>query len=215
MSNNHYKEIFCSIIDSIEMIPPARWRLTCYVCKEKGIGACIQCQRNSCYAAFHVTCAQQAGLCMRMDTIKGNENDAVPDTVQKSAYCHAHTPPDAKIDTNSENNNNNSVNSGQIREDSRHKMKEARKLLAKKRTSIPIILMPTIPPERVNEISSLVTIQKKSQFIQKLIAYWTLKRQYRNGVPLLRRLQSQGQNHNGLSRNGIEGAETLIFNTFF
>lgn len=69
-------------------------------------------------------------------------------------------------------------------------MIQARKVLAKKRTSAPVILIPTIPPERIQEIASLVTITKKSQFIQRLIAYWTLKRQYRNGVPLLRRLQS-------------------------
>lgn len=69
-------------------------------------------------------------------------------------------------------------------------MIQARKKLAKNRTSAPVILIPTIPPERIQEIGSLVTITKKSQFIQRLIAYWTLKRQFRNGVPLLRRLQS-------------------------
>lgn len=72
-------------------------------------------------------------------------------------------------------------------------MKKARKMLAKKRTSAPVILIPTIPPERVQEIGTLVSITKKSQFIQRLIAYWTLKRQFRNGVPLLRRLQSAQQ----------------------
>ena len=39
-------------------------------------------------------------------------------------------------------------------------------------------------------ISLAEGIPKRSQLIQRLIAYWTLKRQYRNGVPLLRRLQS-------------------------
>lgn len=69
-------------------------------------------------------------------------------------------------------------------------MKQARKLLAKKKGNTPVILIPTIPPEKIQEIGGLVNITKKSQFIQRLIAYWTLKRQYRNGVPLLRRLQS-------------------------
>lgn len=43
---------------------------------------------------------------------------------------------------------------------------------------------------RVTEISNLLSVPKKSQFVQRLIAYWTLKRQFRNGVPLLRRLQT-------------------------
>lgn len=59
---------------------------------------------------------------------------------------------------------------------------QARRLLAKRRTTVPVILIPTIPPERIQEIANLVTIQKKPQFIQRLIAYWTLKRHHRNGV---------------------------------
>jgi hypothetical protein len=35
-----------------------------------------------------------------------------------------------------------------FKEDAKEKMKQARKLLAKKRTSVPIISIPTIPPER-------------------------------------------------------------------
>uniref|UniRef100_A0A182RFM1 Peregrin n=1 Tax=Anopheles funestus TaxID=62324 RepID=A0A182RFM1_ANOFN len=181
--------VFLEPIDSIETIPAARWRLTCYICKQKGNGACIQCNKTYCYAAFHVTCAQQAGLCMRMDTVKGTDSNPV--VVQKTAYCDAHTPLNALQTTPG-----NSPDGGpptDAREVTREKMKKARKLLALKRTSAPVILIPTIPQNRIEEISSLVNIPKKQQFIQRLIAYWTLKRQYRNGVPLLRRLQSQGQ----------------------
>ncbi|XP_067632204.1 bromodomain-containing protein homolog isoform X2 [Eurosta solidaginis] len=189
--------VFLEPIDSIETIPAARWRLTCYVCKEKGLGACIQCQRNSCYAAFHVTCAQQAGLYMTMDTVKDGHNDSSVH-VQKYAYCHAHTPPDAKLKTNQKEV-----------EDTRMKMKEARKALAKKRSTAPVVLIPTIPPNRVQEISSMVHMQKKKDFLDRLIAYWTLKRQYRNGVPLLRRLQSQGNNHGVIHRNGTPDTKEL------
>ncbi|CAH0549554.1 unnamed protein product [Brassicogethes aeneus] len=167
--------VFLEPIDSIETIPAARWKLTCYVCKQKGVGACIQCHKTNCYSAFHVTCAQQAGLYMKMDTVKDG-GDTQPVLVQKIAYCDAHAPAESKGESK--------------KEDPRQKMQKVRKMLAKKRTSAPVILIPTIPPERIQEIGSLVTITKKSQFIQRLIAYWTLKRQFRNGVPLLRRLQS-------------------------
>lgn len=187
--------VFLEPIDSLEMIPPARWNLRCYICKtKKGVGACIQCQKTSCFTAFHVTCAQQAGLHMRMDTVK-DMNSAHPITVQKTAYCDVHCPM-SKSSTD--------LNVLDADEKARHKkMKIAREMLAKKRTSVPLILIPTIPPNRLQEISGLVNIQKKTQFIQRLIPYWTLKRQYRNGVPLLRRLQSQGQSHQG--NRGIEG----------
>lgn len=167
-------------LDSIETIPPARWKLSCYVCKQRGVGACIQCHKTNCYAAFHVTCAQQAGLFMKMDTVRNeNATDSQPPVlVQKTAFCDTHTPAESS------------------NEDFRQKMKQARKVLAKKRISAPVILIPTIPPDRVQEISSLVSLSKKSQFIQRLIAYWTLKRQFRNGVPLLRRLQSSSQSSN-------------------
>lgn len=187
--------VFLEPIDSIDCIPPARWRLVCYICKQK-TGACIQCNKNYCYSAFHVTCAQYAGLCMRMDTVKSNDPNH-PVMVQKIAFCDQHAPSNF-------GNEKSPIESEKAREECRNKMKQARKLLAKKRSSAPIILIPTIPSDRVTEISNLVSMQKKSQFMQKLVAYWMLKRQFRNGVPLLRRLQTAQAGTT--SKNGLEGS---------
>ena len=43
---------------------------------------------------------------------------------------------------------------------------------------------------RLNAILASLTIPQKSDFIHQLLSYWKLKRQQRNGVPLIRRLQS-------------------------
>ena len=124
--------VFLEPIDSIESIPAARWRLTCCVCKRRGVGACIQCHKGNCYLAFHVTCAQQAGLCMRMRTVQPANGE--PMLVQKTAYCETHAPPDYQPNTNPT--------------DARR-----RAIATKKSTSAPVISIPTIPPERIREIA--------------------------------------------------------------
>jgi len=84
---------FIEPIDGVRHIPPARWKLTCYLCKEKGVGACIQCHRANCYTAFHVSCAQKAGLFMKMEPIKDVTDAGEPTfSVKKTAFCGAHTP---------------------------------------------------------------------------------------------------------------------------
>lgn len=85
--------VFIEPIDGVRNIPPARWRLTCYLCKEKGMGACIQCDKINCYTAFHVSCAQKAGLYMKMEPVKEvTASGAATFSVKKTAYCCSHTP---------------------------------------------------------------------------------------------------------------------------
>ena len=75
--------VFLEPIIGIENIESARVKLMCYICRKKNQGACIQCSKADCYTAFHVTCAQQAGLYMSIKDI-GVE-------IQKIAYCDVTT----------------------------------------------------------------------------------------------------------------------------
>ncbi|XP_078091670.1 bromodomain-containing protein 1 isoform X3 [Mustelus asterias] len=196
--------VFIEPIDGVKNIPAARWKLTCYLCKQKGLGACIQCQKANCYTAFHVTCAQQAGLYMKMEPVKETaSNGTTTFTVKKTAFCAVHTPPGCvrrplNIYEPAE------VKNGICKKDSpnkatktkckaRQKTKKARKLLVEKCTAVPVVSVPCIQPDRLNKIMCQVSVPRKKQFIQRLYVYWTLKRQSRNGVPLLRRLQSHLQ----------------------
>lgn len=200
--------VFLEPIDSISSIPAARWRLLCYICKQKNVGACIQCHRINCYVAFHVTCAQSAGLYMKIDFDKSGTQ-----SIRKAAYCHTHTPADEAATTSALSGvyvtgdtdddcsrtsfkskkksaskagvDKNCVNESEFKE----KIRKTRKILAEKRSELPKVSIPTIPPDRLTSIAEKVRLPKRNQFIQRLLGYWTLKRQSRNGVPLLRRLQ--------------------------
>lgn len=46
---------------------------------------------------------------------------------------------------------------------------------------------------RLQTILNQVSIQKKKAFVELVLNYWTLKRQSRNGLPLIRRLQTSTQ----------------------
>ncbi|GAA5824367.1 hypothetical protein JCM3770_001841 [Rhodotorula araucariae] len=57
--------VYMEPVDGVEHIPKSRWKLVCYLCKKR-VGACIQCANRSCYTAFHVTCAREHGLSLKM-----------------------------------------------------------------------------------------------------------------------------------------------------
>ncbi|XP_033611834.1 peregrin isoform X4 [Fukomys damarensis] len=214
--------VFLEPIDSIEHIPPARWKLTCYICKQRGSGACIQCHKANCYTAFHVTCAQQAGLYMKMEPVRETGANGTSFSVRKTAYCDIHTPPgsarrlpalshsEGEEEEEEEEEEGKGWSSEKVKKakaKSRIKMKKARKILAEKRAAAPVVSVPCIPPHRLSKITNRLTIQRKSQFMQRLHSYWTLKRQSRNGVPLLRRLQTHLQSQRNCDQVGRDSED--------
>ncbi|XP_004409730.1 PREDICTED: bromodomain-containing protein 1 isoform X2 [Odobenus rosmarus divergens] len=195
--------VFIEPIDGVRNIPPARWKLTCYLCKQKGVGACIQCHKANCYTAFHVTCAQKAGLYMKMEPVKELTGGATTFSVRKTAYCDVHTPPGCTRrplniygDVEMKNGvcrKESSVKAVRSTSKVRKKAKKAKKTLSEPCAALPPVCAPYIPPQRLNRIANQVAIQRKKQFVERAHSYWLLKRLSRNGAPLLRRLQSSLQ----------------------
>ncbi|XP_060044793.1 bromodomain-containing protein 1 isoform X2 [Erinaceus europaeus] len=195
--------VFIEPIDGVRNIPPARWKLTCYLCKQKGVGACIQCHKANCYTAFHVTCAQRAGLYMKMEPVKELTGGATTFSVRKTAYCDVHTPPGCTRrplniygDVEMKNGvcrKDSSVKAVRSTSKVRKKAKKAKKTATEPCAALPPVCAPYIPPQRLNRIANQVAIQRKKQFVERAHSYWLLKRLSRNGAPLLRRLQSSLQ----------------------
>nr|XP_012421133.1 PREDICTED: bromodomain and PHD finger-containing protein 3 isoform X2 [Odobenus rosmarus divergens] len=225
--------VFLEPIEGIDNIPPARWKLTCYICKQKGLGAAIQCHKVNCYTAFHVTCAQRAGLFMKIEPMRETSLNGTIFTVRKTAYCEAHSPPGAatarrkgdspgnlseageeeglkegcgeeeeKEDVEEEEEDEGQGGVGGPLKGVPKKSKMTLKQKIKKEpeevgrdtpSTVPMVAVPQIPSYRLNKICSGLSFQRKNQFIQRLHNYWLLKRQARNGVPLIRRLHSHLQ----------------------
>uniref|UniRef100_A0A8C1IUR1 Bromodomain and PHD finger containing, 3a n=1 Tax=Cyprinus carpio TaxID=7962 RepID=A0A8C1IUR1_CYPCA len=203
--------VFLEPVEGVKNIPPARWKLTCYLCKQKGRGASIQCHKANCYRAFHVTCAQRAGLYMKIDPVRETGANGTTFTVKKTAYCENHLPPG----TGSEGDEDNGLVGGrgnrgqrsytlgpplQQNQNGRKKVSAAQQKKTQKspagtsrKTGVPLLLVPQIPSFRLNKICTGVSVERKNQFMQRLHNYWLLKRHSRNGVPLIRRLHSHLQ----------------------
>ncbi|XP_062990175.1 bromodomain-containing protein 1 isoform X2 [Elgaria multicarinata webbii] len=209
--------VFIEPIDGVKNIPPARWKLTCYLCKQKGVGACIQCHKANCYTAFHVTCAQKAGLYMKMEPVKELTGSGTTFSVKKTAYCDVHTPPGSirrPLNIYGEAEMKNGIyrkeGSAKTRSKVRKKAKKSKKAPTEPCTVMPAVSAPCIPPQRLNKIMNQVAIQRKKQFVERVHSYWLLKRLSRNGVPLLRRLQSSLQSQrNTQQREDDEETQAL------
>ncbi|XP_016356097.1 bromodomain-containing protein 1 isoform X2 [Sinocyclocheilus anshuiensis] len=189
--------VFIEPIDGVSNIPPARWKLTCYLCKEKGVGACIQCHKANCYTAFHVSCAQKAGLFMKMEPIKELTDSGVPTfSVKKTAYCGAHTPNGSikrPLTIYNETKTNDRLCQSVDKKSSRTSLKKQKRLKNNEVEfvgPVPNASVPSFSPERLNTILNQVSLQKKAAFGELVLNYWMLKRLSRNGVPLNRRLQT-------------------------
>ncbi|XP_050182847.1 bromodomain and PHD finger-containing protein 3 isoform X4 [Myiozetetes cayanensis] len=203
--------VFLEPIEGINNIPPARWKLTCCICKQKGMGAAIQCHKVNCYTAFHVTCAQRAGLFMKIEPMRETSINGTTFTVRKTAYCESHSPPgmvkkrspaasgDGQEDTGKdkgEEEANSAPPKGSLKKNQvklKQKIKKESGDVTKCRSSVPMLTITQIPSYRLNKICSGLSLQRKNQFMQRLHNYWLLKRQARNGVPLIRRLHSHLQ----------------------
>ena len=86
---------FMEPVMEVEKVPKQRWKLTCYICRQK-MGACIQCGNKNCFVAFHVTCARKAKLFLQMKSTHGGP--ASFDSSHLKAYCDKHVPNDWRKD---------------------------------------------------------------------------------------------------------------------
>ncbi|KAH8737953.1 PHD-zinc-finger like domain-containing protein [Ilyonectria robusta] len=83
---------FMEPVMDVEKVPKNRWKLTCYICRQR-MGACIQCSNKNCYQAFHVTCARRSRLFLKMKTSQGALAVLDGGMVLK-AFCDRHCPVD-------------------------------------------------------------------------------------------------------------------------
>ncbi|KAI8885320.1 hypothetical protein K501DRAFT_246252 [Backusella circina FSU 941] len=187
-------------IDPIDVIPPSRRQLTCFICNKKRHGACIQCDYSTCYTAFHPSCARLAKLYMRM----------VPtdDDIDMSAYCDRHTPEDYEYDAEALVESIASVQSQQKKSVSTIGDEKAARAYQHQYT----MDIPVAPDGMLAKLDSLETLKKyrgkqKAQVVTDLARYWSLKRESRRGTTLNKRLQIEPWNVPSAPQNEIDPSD--------
>ncbi|XP_064560210.1 protein AF-10 isoform X2 [Zonotrichia leucophrys gambelii] len=110
----------------LQSVPHDRYNKTCYICDEQGreskaaTGACMTCNKHGCRQAFHVTCAQFAGLLCEEE---GNGAD----NVQYCGYCKYHFNKLKKSKRGSNRSYDQSLSDSSSHSQDKHHEKEKKK----------------------------------------------------------------------------------------
>lgn len=155
--------IFMECVQNVDKALHDRRALSCQLCKNKvdaKMGACIQCSETKCTASFHVTCARNAGLVMRIEETDDGH-------VNRFVWCMKHTPEETP-------------------EDLERKERMIRNARRENERPLPTISMPTVSLTAIATIQA-ENPKLAPEDVRELVAYWYLKRQHRFGAPLLKR----------------------------
>jgi NuA3 HAT complex component NTO1 len=207
-------------VTDVEKVPRSRWKLNCYICKQR-MGASIQCSNKNCFVAFHVSCARRAQLYLKMKIGHG-----LMDSHLLKAFCDKHVPPEWQLEHNTDSATADAIeyyrNAMQGRRwgDSQaaalsmgpahpHDGGEEDRTLTpritltvggNKRKRVPRTIWklpsgaPVIPQVVLNSVIASLgrfTVRQRKQYAEDASKYWTLKREARRGAALLKRLQLQ------------------------
>ncbi|KAI9513021.1 PHD-zinc-finger like domain-containing protein [Russula earlei] len=167
-------EVFMEPINGVERISKQRWKLKCSVCDIRE-GACIQCSKNSCFLAYHVTCARREKLLMPMKASSGLE----PPPLQ--CFCERHIPRE-RLEARAE-----ALKAEAALQHSEAKSSKSARAYAKTYKPGPPVV-PLLILSRILQYINKIVIRKRSEFVELVCRYWSLKREVRRGAPLLKRL---------------------------
>ncbi|KAK9475145.1 PHD-zinc-finger like domain-containing protein [Dipodascopsis tothii] len=195
--------VYMEPIEGVQNIPRQRWKLVCYLCKQK-TGACIQCMNKNCFAAFHATCARRAGLYLKLRS--SDIGFALDDYNILEALCDRHTPADwrAAHDTDGAMARALSyfkrLQARKDGDDDRAELKirlslappprdgpAGRRVVWKMNAGSPVV--PYVIYRRVAAALAPYVARKRKDFAMTMCRYWALKKELKRGATLLKRLQ--------------------------
>ncbi|AMD21244.1 HEL036Cp [Eremothecium sinecaudum] len=202
-ANLHYMEP----IEGIDLVPKSRWRLNCYICKQKN-GACIQCANKNCFTAFHVTCAKRAGLYMDFGgcTVLEAASKNFRQGTKLESFCDKHSPVGwgncelgiMKTRAYFQNIAEMKVQESQ-REQQPHNDNEIRNRWKTNR-STPIA--PHLFLDTVKQVLDTIGISQSEKIAIDMCKYWSMKRELKRGAPLVRKFDPSS--FNTLSTSELE-----------
>lgn len=206
-------------VTDVEKVPRSRWKLLCYICKQR-MGASIQCSNKNCFVAFHVSCARRAQLYLKMKIGHG-----LMDSHLLKAFCDKHVPPEWRLEHGTDQATAYAMEYYRTTMHGRRWGDSQAEALSlgpaipddgdEERTHTPRITLtvggnkrkraprtiwklpsgaPVIPQVVLNSVIASLqrfTVRQRKQYAEDACKYWTLKREARRGAALLKRLQLQ------------------------